>query len=303
MTIFVGVTNDDWFHFLAARRPDEVNFWRPRSQNNFTAIAPGAPFLFKLHHPNNFIAGGGFLVRHTLLPINLAWQAFGEKNGVSDYLAFESRILEHRNRLELGRNVGCTILGQPFFFRRDEWIPVPSDWSRNIVSGKTYDTDSTVGRHLWNEVELRLEGLGGQSRVLERFGAPRLVMPRLGQGGFRVLVTDAYSRRCAITGEKTLPALEAAHIRPYAVDGPHQIDNGILLRSDLHHLFDQGYLTLVADRGELRVEVSRRIREEFENGRDYYALHGKPLKVQPEAYHERPNELFLEWHRTSKYLG
>ena len=51
-------------------------------------------------------------------------------------------------------------------------------------------------------------------------------------------MTDAYERRCAVTGEKTLPVLEAAHIRPYALLGPHRVNNGLLLRSDLHKLFD-----------------------------------------------------------------
>jgi putative restriction endonuclease len=61
-----------------------------------------------------------------------------------------------------------------------------------------------------------------------------------------------------VTGEKTLPALEAGHIRPYAKSGPHEIRNGLLLRSDLHNLFDLGYLTVALD---YRVAVSRRIRE------------------------------------------
>jgi putative restriction endonuclease len=106
-------------------------------------------------------------------------------------------------------------------------------------------------------------------------------------------VTDAYSRRCAITGERTLPALEAGHIKPYAKSGPHDVRNGLLLRSDLHNLFDQGYMTVTLD---FKVEVSRRIREEFENGRDYYALHGKPLTVLPASDHSRPAREFLEWH-------
>jgi len=79
-----------------------------------------------------------------------------------------------------------------------------------------------------------------------------------------VIVTDAYERRCAITGERTLPVLEAAHIKPYSSGGPHEPENGLLLRSDLHTLFDQGYVTV--DAHQLKVVVSSRIREEFENG-------------------------------------
>lgn len=70
--------------------------------------------------------------------------------------------------------------------------------------------------------------------------------------------------------------LEAAHIKPYGSGGPHVPENGLLLRSDLHTLFDQGYITVDAD--ELKAVISSRIREEFENGRDYYQLHGRAIR-------------------------
>jgi len=105
MKLFVGVTNNDWFRFLSERNPDEVNFWRPRNQNEFRALKSGDLFLFKLHTPFDFIAGGGVYVRHTFLPLPLAWQAFGEKNGVADYETFERRILEHRSREELAMQI------------------------------------------------------------------------------------------------------------------------------------------------------------------------------------------------------
>ncbi|HEY8423583.1 MAG TPA: HNH endonuclease signature motif containing protein, partial [Clostridia bacterium] len=65
-----------------------------------------------------------------------------------------------------------------------------------------------------------------------------------GQGAFRVLVTDAYNRQCAVSGEKILPALEATHIKPYSKEGPNDVKNGILLRADIHKLFDAGYITI-----------------------------------------------------------
>ena len=133
-----------------------------------------------------------------------------------------------------------------------------------------------------------------------RFGKEIAIQPRLGQGGFRVMVMDEYSRRCAITGEKTLPVLEAAHIKPYAENGPHQVSNGILLRSDLHTLFDAGYLTLTH---EFNVEVSRRIREEFSNGREYYALHGRRLLSLPAKESDQLDPRFLEWHQNNCFKG
>jgi putative restriction endonuclease len=107
-----------------------------------------------------------------------------------------------------------------------------------------------------------------------------------------VLVTDVYHRRCTITRERTLPALEAAHIRPYGDGGEHEARNGLLLRRDIHSLFDAGYVTVTPD---LRFEVSSRIREEFDNGRDYYALHGQRISV-PEEIRNRPDSAALIWH-------
>ena len=125
------------------------------------------------------------------------------------------------------------------------------------------------------------------------YGSPTLINPRLGQGAFRVLVTDAYKRRCAITGEKTLPVLEAAHIVPFAQSGSHQISNGLLLRSDFHKLFDLGYVTI--DRN-FRVKVSPRLREEWFNGKVYYRLNRQPLASLPDAADQQPRREYLEWH-------
>lgn len=300
MKLFVGVTNNEWFRFLAELAPDEANFWRPRSQMDFKAIKTGDVFLFKLHSPLDFIAGGGVFQRHTFLPLPLAWQAFGVKNGVPDYETFEKRILDHRTPDELGRQIGCTILVEPFFWPRAQWIPAPPDWSKNIVTGKSYPLDTIAGRSLWDQVEERLRLKPTPPSVLtnnepaqNRYGKEIMIRPRLGQGAFRVEVTDVYQRRCAITGEKTLPALEAGHIRPYSKNGPHEARNGLLLRSDIHNLFDLGYLTVTPD---YRVEVSRRIREEYQNGKHYYALHGSPLAVLPKNEEARPAREFLEWH-------
>src|SRR5207248_7739155 len=107
------------------------------------------------------------------------------------------------------------------------------------------------------------------------YGEPTLVRSRLGQGAFRLIVSDAYAKRCAVTGEKTLPVLEAAHIRPVALGGEHRIDNGLLLRSDLHKLFDLGYATVTPD-GEFR--VSQKLKETWMNGRVYYELDKQQIR-------------------------
>ena len=110
--------------------------------------------------------------------------------------------------------------------------------------------------------------------AVPRYGEPVLIRPRLGQGAFRIGVTGVYQWRCAVTGERTLPILDAAHIRPYGAGGDHEITNGLLLRTDIHRLFDLGYVTVS---GDGRFQVGRRLKEDFENGRHYYSMHGKPV--------------------------
>jgi hypothetical protein len=69
MKLYIGVTDNDWFRFLRSLSGvEEVNFWQPGGKATFKALKPGGLFLFKLHYPENFIAGGGFFVHSTLLP-------------------------------------------------------------------------------------------------------------------------------------------------------------------------------------------------------------------------------------------
>jgi len=305
MKAFIGVTDFDWYSFLSAIPDlDEVNFWQPSASSQFKALQPGEPFLFKLHSPQNYIVGGGFFAHSTILPASLAWEAFGIKNGANTLKEKRRRIEKYRKTTPSPTEdyeIGCILLEEPFFFQKDEWIPAPTDWSPNIVRGKGYDTTVGEGRRVWDAVMLRLHAVDIPAVQDERrrYGDPVLVTPRLGQGSFRIIVTDAYGRRCAITSERTLPALDAAHIKPYIENGPHDVNNGILLRSDIHKLFDTGYVTIADD---YHFEVSRRIREEYENGRDYYALNGKKLLLPTDSI-VWPDKKYIRWHNNNVYKG
>lgn len=142
MKLWVGVTDGNWFEFLRARQPDEVNFWQPSGSRQFKVLEPGEPFLFKLHSPRNFIVGGGFFVRYTAIQCTVAWRAFAEKNGVADFASFLARIYKYRRgeARDLDPIVGCNILTEPFFWPERDWIPVPTGWAPNIVQGKSYDS-------------------------------------------------------------------------------------------------------------------------------------------------------------------
>ena len=248
MQIYVGITDYNWFQFLKERKSEEVNFWKPGSQP-FKALQENDLFLFKLHAPQNYIVGGGYFVKYSLLPTYLAWAAFGEKNGTPSLQELNSAIEKYRARNNIvvhNPQIGCIILTDVFYFDEHDWILAPENFSRSIVQGKRYYTENADGMMLFREVQERLQSKIGFSDQVNRY-KEYLTKHRLGQGAFRVVVTDAYQRRCSITGEKTLPVLEAAHIKPYAAEGPHSVNNGLLLKSDFHTLFDSGYITVDED--------------------------------------------------------
>jgi putative restriction endonuclease len=306
---FVGVTDFEWYEFLSSR-PDlaEVNFWQPGGRVRFQALSRGDLFLFKLHSPNNFVVGGGFFETSSLLPVSIAWDTFGSMNGVGSLAQMRGRIEHYRQSPPSSEDyrIGNIILQQTFFLRREAWIPVPSDFSLNIVQGKTYDLDAGTGRELFASLEERLTAkatISTQVAVAEgivgrMFSDPVLARRRLGQGGFRILVTDNYERQCAVTSEHTLPVLEAAHIKPVSRGGEHLVSNGLLLRSDVHTLFDKGYVTVTPD---LRFLVSQRLDEDWSNGKIYYALNNRRINL-PKDSSCYPDRTTLEWHAETVFL-
>jgi putative restriction endonuclease len=300
--LYVGITDYQWFELLSSHSPDEVNFWQPGGRTVFKALDPGELFLFKLHSPRNFIVGGGVFAHADILPVSLAWDAFRTKNGTATLSEMRDRIAFYRKERDdphVDYRIGCRILTQPFFLPQDKWISIPASWSPHIQQGRTYDTSEGDGLVLWRAIMERVPPLGLPMVSGARYGEPVSILPRLGQGAFRVTVTDVYGKRCAVSGEKTLPILDAAHIRPYGQGGEHDVQNGLLLRTDIHRLFDLGYVTVS---GDGRFEVGRRLKEDFENGRHYYEMHGKQLYL-PSSPRQRPNIAALEWHQTSRFLG
>ncbi len=131
------------------------------------------------------------------------------------------------------------MISQPVFFPRGDWVADHADWHPRIQGGKTIDVASGDGRRVLAECLERAARLRPEAEPLaaelRRYGAPQVVQPRLGQGTFRIAVTSAYGA-CAALGPYSLPALEAAHVRPYAEGGAHALANGLLLRAGIHSL-------------------------------------------------------------------
>ncbi len=306
----VAITDYGWYTTLLAQPElEEVNFWKP-SATRATRPPEFSPFLFKLRAPHNGICGFGYFARYSRLPDWLAWDTFGVANGCASLAEMRKRIASSRERIHFqggsSSQIGCVLIVQPTFFPTDRWVAAPRDWPPRTQVDKRYDLSTGEGRRVWQEC-LGVASTMPKRAVVARvgvsenlkYGTPQLVTPRLGQGVFRIAVIEAYQGACAVTRERSLPALEAAHIRPFVYDGPHEVRNGVLLRADLHRLFDQGYATLTKD---FRFEVSRRLKEDFANGRSYYPLHGGHLVLPPHV-EERPATAFIAWHNEHVYLG
>jgi len=112
---------------------------------------------------------------------------------------------------------------------------------------------------------------------------------RRGQRKFRAILLKAYNGKCAVTECNMTEILEAAHIFPYKGDHTNHIQNGILLRSDIHTLFDLGQISVNAD--NYKIKISKQLSEhEF-----YKDLDGKILQL-PQLTKEHPDRKLLKYH-------
>ncbi len=300
---YVGVTDDEWYHFLAAR-PEipVVNFWRPGGGREFRAIAVGEPFFFKTHYPHNRVVGGGFFDGFASLRVSEAWKWYGFANGVDSLEEMRHRISYYR-RTAIGRaddpEIGCIFVRNAVFFPENATFEPPPEFAPNVVQGKSYDLSARPVSGYF--AELMHLVLGGAIEIDFSqpwhaagpvFGDPRLAPYRISQQSFQAVVLSAYGGRCAITGSKIRPVLQAAHIRPVTVGGENRLDNGLLLRSDVHTMFDRGYLAVDP---AYRLRVSPRLRDDFGNGEQFYARAGQVVAL-PGRTIDRPQREFLEWH-------
>ncbi len=298
---YVGVTDTKWFRFLRDERLlDEVNFWSPGGRK--LKAERGMPFLFKLKSPENVIGGGAFVSFVERMSIRDAWEFFGRENGAATLEDLRLRIQANRKGpTSVDDEIGCFVLSQPFFLNNP--VAQPEDWSQSIQGGKYYHLAESVAQPVWRDVSIAMAV--SQRRVAVSpfggYGTPVWQPTRLGQGAFRKLVLDAYGRRCAVSGEHTVPVLQASHIKPFADVEQHEITNGLALRSDIHTLFDLGYVTVTP---EYQFKVSDRLRDDFDNGEVYYEYAQRgPTILLPGDRELMPNREHLEWHMATKFRG
>jgi putative restriction endonuclease len=301
MKAFVANTDQEWWAGLRrlGSRFEEVCFWRPTPDVGFRAVRPGEPFLFKLKAPRSEIAGFGFFSYATSLPCSAMWRLFGEWTGAESESDAVERLHRMRTRvgLDMGERVdyrlGCILVREVTLFEDALLLDAPGDFEKHVGLGKVYSLKKEPGRSIWRDCLWRTRQPGDHSllRDAEDVSTSLEARPRLGPLSFAASVLDAYGRRCAVTGEGTLAALQPVRIRASA---DWSVPNGILLRADLARLFDAGLATVTPD---YRFVVSESV-----TSRVYRDFSGSSLTL-PDSAGQQPLVEALWWHGETRFRG
>jgi putative restriction endonuclease len=248
----ISPTDNSWFEFLKANEYNSyINFWTPTPWN-IRKLKQGDRWYFLLKSPIRKIGGFGEFHEYKNLTANNAWQEFGQRNGRSEKDQFVSSIQSYidKNSKNYGNipidintyEIGCIVLNNCEFWDEEKFQTLEEqelDFSDQIVKYKYFETDTPfTNTNTYDSFTVLNE-----SREEYR----RSVNQRKGQGEFKGKILKAYCNACCISGETCPELLEAAHLQSYLSENSNHVQNGILLRVDLHRLFDCGLLYIDED--------------------------------------------------------
>lgn len=265
----ISPTDYDWFDFLRdADLNSGINFWTPTPWN-IKKMKKGDRLYFMLKAPRRKIGGYGEFSAYKNLSAAQAWDEFGYRNGRPSQDVFFNSIKKYvtKNTIQSGtifdttapaHEIGCVILDNCEFWP-DEHFQVISDtkssddkdaivcFEPQIVRIKYYNDVVDPFRET-SKVNQGFRMISGQRERKQVFAALRD-----GQSRFKVKILKIYSNQCCVTGEKIPELMEAAHIQPYVNDCSNHAQNGLLLRVDIHRLYDNNLIFIDRD---YRIHVS-----------------------------------------------
>ncbi len=301
----------NWYELIRANYitngSAKVNVWYPSGaeHEDFSVAEPGTPALFVLTDPNEreFIAGGGFFQRTEEMPLQKAWNLYGVRNGVMDFEDFKAR-----NRALGGKDedpIVCSVISGTFIFARTDAVYIPDEFQESF---KTYERkelpmNEPICKYL-SKVALQRRNPELQEGRSENDWPGIYVMASQRNSFslsslFQTRMMKLYDFKCAITGCTSRPVLDVAHIKTMFDDNFQSENNGIVMRTDLHRLFSQGYMTaFYNDKGEVELEVSDTLKDECAD--EYLKYQGTILSL-PEDKIYWPSREYLEWHRKIRF--
>ena len=244
----ISPTDFEWFRFLKENNFNtDINFWTPTPWN-IQQLNMGDKFYFRLKAPIKKIGGCGVFKEYLNMSAEEAWNRFGLKNGCGSKLEMIDRLNRYRQKRRIDeRNateaeIGCIVLQDAQFWDEDKYVNLAEtdiEFSDQVVKIKYFTVADPF---------LTTPSISDASHFVPlppasvRGGINTSIIARKGQGSFKGIITTAYKNSCCISGETTPELLEAAHIQPYLNEDSNHSQNGLLLRVDLHRLYDNGLL-------------------------------------------------------------
>ena len=247
----ISPTDIDWFYFNKMRnQTNSINFWTPTPWN-IKRLNHGDRLYFMLKSPIRKIGGFGIFNNYENLSIPDAWEKFGYGNGVESKPRLIKRLnkyLSKNTSLNAGlesHQIGCISLNNCEFWEDIQFIDIEQtihEFKKNIVKIKFFNEYDSIQSHhnslVMDSSKYEIVGSGEKHKKAYQQNV------RIGQSEFRAKLINAYHGQCCISKETCEELLEAAHIQPYINKKSNHVQNGLLLRIDLHKLFDSGLLKI-----------------------------------------------------------
>lgn len=286
-----------------------TNCWYTSEQNSHSSdvdlnLAPGAMTLFLVEKDGTqFIVGGGFFLNHVQMDIRSCWYQYGVGSGYITFESFMKRAVECK--ADLNQTLSCYLSIGSFIFIKKDLLDVPAGFQFDF-NGKNHieiDVNDPIGMYLQNVVSQRRLSLVdsatdfGSWPGIYRKATIHKSAEKTAQ--FKTQLLSIYNYSCAVTGCSTIPALSLAHIKNMYDDRYLGVDNGLILRSDLHHLFSKGVITFFYEGDdEIVVKLSHRMKMDLDP--EYSKLEGRCLRL-PKNKEFWPNKEYLKWHNTIRF--
>lgn len=264
----IANTEIKWAEFLMEKGiTGEVNFWTPTDWK-IRGLKRGDRLYFMLKSPIRQIGGYGSFVDYKIMDVDAAWNEFGIRNGCDSILELKSRLAAYNSNVTLSA-IGCLILNDICFFDSPvDPANVGLSFPREVVKFKYYrDTTDPFLSHEAISYTTPFALVHSTDKTKKN----HLMSERVGQPQFKLDISNAYGYKCCISGEVTPELLQAAHIQSYINKDSNHPQNGLLLRIDLHKMYDSGLLTIDED---YKVHISRKV-----TSPDYTMFDGKTIAL------------------------
>ena len=216
-----------------------------------------ATTVWGIHHCANELKDGDFIWVHFSLPVS-AIRAVGRVVGTPK----QNLLLEPRAALTIRWDWKLTELLQ------SHPIPYSAYKQRVPISVRKANANTQIVLDNWLRKKYPRTRKSPPTKVKFKTAEVQI---RQGQPEFRLALLALYEHKCAVSGCTTRDALQAAHIKSVSDGGTHSTSNGLILRADLHNLFDRGLMT-IDEKGFVHVDSAIKDLE-------YQSFHGRKLSA------------------------